>query len=1634
MPRRSARRATPAVAAHAGTPTSGRRARFQRAVTALCALGLASAFWAPPLPAAASPPTAPAHHAALGPLAQSALSAAAHGRHLPTAWVKGRATKRGTTYGVFLRGATTAKAITATGATPGTVLSVGATADATLGQLALLAALPGITEVELAGQATRQLDVSVPEIHAAEPGHASTAGVPHLWSGTGGSDGPYVSTQGGKVVWQDGQGGSRCCSGDVRVPVLARGSVYIRQTQTGNETVVATNGQQVGTFTSTTAPAFDSNEMFTVSGGVLTATGSSNWTYSGDGTPNSAPVTAPIVVNATVYVGAASGKVYALPEAGNGLAVNTPTWIGNAGAPILAPVDDIQGQEDVAPPTLTGGLAVGGGMLIVPATGTITAFGDTTVTASPDVVTSYQIDQAHDGDQPSDSLTAPLAAAPKWSVTLGASVSNPMIANGLVYVIADATVVPPQIDGATTLYALNERNGSIAWQVSLGYSDDSGLGYDDGRVFTETAPTGGNVFNAYDATTGTLDWTLAPSPYIRATAPVAMNGIAYFESNLGGITATLTGYNELTGAAVQSSTFSTGDIAPPAVSDTGVYSGGDDLFVDDAASIISPAVAPTFSGDAGQSTVVGVVDTGIDLANADFQTNSGTRIVDLWDQAACPNPSGNTCPTQPPNSQGFNYGAECASAAIDAANCGPFSYSSVNGGDACNSPVGLPGASVVSLAEMDCDGHGTHVTGIAAGNGRAAPFGTYIGVAPQADLVIVKSDFDLAHVVDGVAYIFKVASARGEPASVNISLGTNEGPHDGSDMFETMLDALTGPGRLVSVAGGNESTGSPYYHYHASGTVGNGQVRTDGLVVQSLPVFLDLWYPGADSISAAVAETGNGQTPWVAPDTTGVSGEDGTCTQPTPGTDEFTDQYNNIIEILSCTHMPSNGMNEIQVALFNLNNGGDNLDSPVDGHGCSDTNACFDDFKLLLRGNGTPTGSYNAWTFDQSDYFFYDGDGNDNSTLNEPASAHDVISVGSDISRNSWPSEAGNETESATIGAISDFSGHGPTLDGRNGIDLVAPGEEIGSSLSADAGPITTDCPAGTTQGCTSPDGNHLFLQGTSMAAPHVTGAIALLLEQVPTINVAQAKSLLAQSADTSPLTSGGSVTTWGAGKLLVGPGVLTVTPATGPLAGGTTIHITGVDLQSGMSMSLGGQPLTLTSTGTNAFSATVPASAEPGALTLTMRNPDGSTAVDPSAYTYVDPTAYHSLTPFRTCDTRSAAAIAANQCKGKTLRGGGTVTVQVTGGAVPSGARSVAVNLTASNNSSTGPYVTAYPAGHTLPRASNLNLAGHGVATNLAIVQLSTAGAITIYNALGSVDVIVDVEGYFATPTGSGTVAGEFHSIPPLRICDTRGGQRTECAGATSSPLAGGTWRDVVLSGLPSGAPAGTPSIPADGTAAAAVFNLTATQGTAGTFLAVAPPNASDQCPSRPLASNVNPAAGVTLPNRVISPLGPRHDVCVFNSVGAIDFIIDVDGWFGTGAETSTGALFNSIAPTRLCDTRSGSGTECSGWALGANASRPIISAGVGQVPDMGVASPPLAVVVNLTAVAGSAPTYFTLYPSDVVSRPTASDLNPVAGETIANLSIVGTAQSGLDDGDVSLYNAAGTINAILDVAGWFQ
>ena len=616
----------------------------------------------------------------------------------------------------------------------------------------------------------------------------------------------------------------------------------------------------------------------------------------------------------------------------------------------------------------------------------------------------------------------------------------------------------------------------------------------------------------------------------------------------------------------------------------------------------------TFTGNTGKHTIVGVVDTGIDLTNLDFRTSSGTRIVDLWDQAACPNPSGGSCPQQPANSQGFTYGAECSQSLIDAGGCGPFKY----GGD-CETPY--RGGTPVSISEEDCNGHGTHVAGIAASNGSAGTAGSYVGVAPEADLVIVKSDFDTAHIVDAVNYVYKVAASRGESASVNLSLGINQGPHDGTDTFEQMLDALTGPGRLLSVAAGNQATGDANSHYHASAAVSSGEVRTEALLVESQPVFVDIWYPGSDRLAVAINEQGVGQTPWISPDVGGTANPDGTCNHGIPQGDGFADPQGNFSLMLSCTNMPGNGDNEIRVFLFNPKT--ETLKN-LDGTLCDRTQNCSGLFQILLEGLTVPHGQFNAWMFDQGDYTFQQSDGNDQRTIDEPATAGDVIAVGSFADRGSWPSLAGTQTDPHPSGGLSFFSGRGPTRDGRRGITIAAPGEMVGSSLSATASSeIRSGCPTATVAGCTAPDSKHVFLEGTSMAAPHVAGALALLLAQYPSLTPNQAKRALADAADRSPFNAGGSPLGWGAGKLLVGPGVTLVAPVNGPVAGGNQIDVYGVDLQAGVTMSLGGHALSLTQVSATHYSATVPAGSQTGSVDLVITNPDTSTATDVGAYHY---------------------------------------------------------------------------------------------------------------------------------------------------------------------------------------------------------------------------------------------------------------------------------------------------------------------------------------------------------------------------------------------------------------------------------
>jgi hypothetical protein len=367
--------------------------------------------------------------------------------------------------------------------------------------------------------------------------------------------------------------------------------------------------------------------------------------------------------------------------------------------------------------------------------------------------------------------------------------------------------------------------------------------------------------------------------------------------------------------------------------------------------------------------------------------------------------------------------------------------------------------------------------------------------------------------------------------------------------------------------------------------------------------------------------------------------------------------------------------------------------------------------------------------------------------------------------------------------------------------------------------------------------------------------------------------------------------------------------------------------------------------------------------------------AAGPAAAAVPAPQTYHPFNPVRLMDTRAgiggpAAPLGQGETRALTVAGRG---------GVPRGASAVALNVTITEP--TGPtFLTVWPAGAPQPTSSNVNAIGGQTVANMVTVGLGAGGQIDVFNFLGAAHVVVDAAGWYS---------GGFHPIVPSRVMDTRIGQGGPALGR-------GQARDVNLRA------AGVPT-----TARAVVANVTATGTTATGYLTVWPSGTA-----RPTASNVSRVPDQTVPNMVTVGLGRNGRISVFNFAGRTDVVVDVAGWYTSG--------FHPVAPSRIVDTRIGA---C-GTRLGPGQTLRVAVVGHGGVP----AGTTGAVALNVTVVNPTSPTYLTVYPSGAV-RPTASNLNAMVG-TVPNAVTTGL---GLD-GRVAIYNYAGTVDVVVDVAGWFD
>jgi hypothetical protein len=515
------------------------------------------------------------------------------------------------------------------------------------------------------------------------------------------------------------------------------------------------------------------------------------------------------------------------------------------------------------------------------------------------------------------------------------------------------------------------------------------------------------------------------------------------------------------------------------------------------------AAATDLANATGQGVVVGVVDTGIDFHHLDFidPISGHSRVQYIWDQtdAVGPAPTGVTCP-------GSNCGTEWTNSQINA--------SIPSGG---------------SVREVDSGGHGTHVTGIAAGNGQAGTPGTFVGMAPKADIIFVKTDFSNAGILDGLSYIAARAGALGERAVINLSLGGQIDPHDGTSNFDVGVAAVAASTPVV-VAMGNDGTGEAgtFPHANVPSMSNGGSVAVNVTAFAGSPVAeIDLW-TGSPSVASVakytVTLTVNGSQCATVVD--GANANGSACSA--GGTSYTVYVYNNS-SFVGFAGGDTTTTNDREIYVAVVNNFGFPINLPITvSLTCTNAGGCgtLDGF-VDPQGEGVNFAAGSGYTRPST------------LTMASPATANNVFSVASYASKVSWTAKDSitySYTDGQTLGTLSLFSGQGPTRDGRQKPDVAAPGEGIGSSLSAQT-PVCSTCEFDTST--VLPDLKHGILQGTSMATPVVTGILATRLQGAPGRSTAQLRTLLQGLArsDAAAIATGALPNTaFGYGKVVASP------------------------------------------------------------------------------------------------------------------------------------------------------------------------------------------------------------------------------------------------------------------------------------------------------------------------------------------------------------------------------------------------------------------------------------------------------------------------------------------------------------------
>lgn len=434
--------------------------------------------------------------------------------------------------------------------------------------------------------------------------------------------------------------------------------------------------------------------------------------------------------------------------------------------------------------------------------------------------------------------------------------------------------------------------------------------------------------------------------------------------------------------------------------------------------------------------------------------------------------------------------------------------------------------------------HGTHVAGILAGGYESDRNLPYYGVAKGADIAMSAGVFTDANIIYGIENIILYAQSENKPCVVNLSIGSNVGPHDGTDLFSQYLDIL-GKEAIICVSAGNE--GNEKIVLNKTFTESDKKIKSfvvenvyDGLHAGTV----EFW--GSDdkpfSVTAMVYDvladtivykmpvvnksmvTSDGKSlEWIYV-SNGEQYEEGDISD--ANFDKaFKGSYGSYIGVTALVDGYNNRFNSvIKYYLQNTaaNTGNYVMAFIVEGEAGQKVYAYSD-------GNYSEfsTKSKSGW-----DDVVYDG------TISNMACANNVIAVGSFNSRG-YGLEAEKE--------ISSYSSYGTLVDGRELPHICAPGCMIYSAYSsyyvkyliANEGYAETDFAyKATINGV-----NHYWagMAGTSMASPFMAGAVALWLEANPYLDRDDILKIAQESATKDDyVTNSFLKVKWGAGKLNV--------------------------------------------------------------------------------------------------------------------------------------------------------------------------------------------------------------------------------------------------------------------------------------------------------------------------------------------------------------------------------------------------------------------------------------------------------------------------------------------------------------------